>query len=77
MSRIAYVNGRYVPHRQAAVSIDDRGFQFADAVYEYFAVFGGKLADAAGHFGAAHRTAHGRGRAYRGDPPDHPPEPGA
>ena len=50
MSRVAYVNGRYVPHRQAAVSIDDRGFQFADAVYEYFAVFGGKLADAPGHF---------------------------
>ena len=49
MSRIAYVNGRYVPHRQAAVSIDDRGFQFADAVYEYFAVFDGKLADAEGH----------------------------
>ena len=50
MSRIAYVNGRYLPHSAAAISIDDRGFQFADAVYEYFAVFGGRLADAAGHF---------------------------
>ena len=49
MSRIAYVNGRYVPHRQASVHIEDRGFQFADAVYEYFAVFGGRLADAEGH----------------------------
>jgi D-alanine transaminase len=49
MSRIAYVNGRYVPHRQACVHIEDRGFQFADAVYEYFAVFEGRLADAEGH----------------------------
>jgi D-alanine transaminase len=50
MARIAYVNGRYVPLNQAAVSIEDRGFQFADGVYEYFAVFDGRLADAAGHF---------------------------
>jgi D-alanine transaminase len=49
MARIAYVNGRYVPLSQAAVSIEDRGFQFADAVYEYFAVLGGKLADTHGH----------------------------
>jgi D-alanine transaminase len=49
MSRIAYVNGRYVPHGQACVHIEDRGYQFADAVYEYFAVFGGKLADLEGH----------------------------
>ncbi|HUO11189.1 MAG TPA: D-amino-acid transaminase, partial [Caulobacteraceae bacterium] len=49
MSRIAYVNGRYVPHGQAFVSIEDRGFQFADAVYEYFAVFDGRLADSEGH----------------------------
>lgn len=34
MSRIAYVNGRYVPHRQAAVHVEDRGYQFADGVYE-------------------------------------------
>lgn len=50
MSRVAYVNGRYLPHAQAVVHVEDRGFQFADAVYEYFAVFGGKLADAEGHF---------------------------
>jgi D-alanine transaminase len=49
MPRIAYVNGRYVPLADAGVHIEDRGFQFADAVYEYFAVFGGKLADATGH----------------------------
>jgi D-alanine transaminase len=34
MSRIAYVNGRYVPLREAEVSIQDRGFQFGDGVYE-------------------------------------------
>lgn len=50
MARIAYVNGRYVPLSEAAVSIEDRGFQFADGVYEYFSVFDGRLADAKGHF---------------------------
>jgi D-alanine transaminase len=49
MPRIAYVNGRYVPLAEAGVHIEDRGFQFADGVYEYFAVLGGKLADAPGH----------------------------
>jgi D-alanine transaminase len=49
MGRIAYVNGRYLGHGQAVVHIEDRGFQFADGVYEYFAVFGGRLADAHGH----------------------------
>jgi D-alanine transaminase len=50
MSRIAYVNSRYVPLSEAAVSIEDRGFQFADGIYEYFSVFDGRLADAKGHF---------------------------
>ena len=45
MSRIAYVNGRYVPHRAAAVHVEDRGFQFADAAYEVLAVKGGDLLD--------------------------------
>jgi D-alanine transaminase len=49
MGRIAYVNGRYLPHGQAVVHIEDRGFQFADGVYEYFSVFAGQLADADGH----------------------------
>ena len=49
MGRIAYVNGRYRPHGEAVVHVEDRGFQFADGVYEYFAVFDGKLADADGH----------------------------
>ena len=34
MSRIAYVNGRYLPLRAASVNVEDRGYQFADAVYE-------------------------------------------
>jgi D-alanine transaminase len=50
MGRIAYVNGRYAPHPEAFVHIEDRGFQFADSVYEVWAVFAGRLADEAGHF---------------------------
>ena len=43
MSRIAYVNGQYVRHQDAAVHIEDRGYQFSDGVYEVFAVMGGRL----------------------------------
>ncbi|MNE01478.1 D-alanine aminotransferase [compost metagenome] len=49
MSRIAYVNGTYQPHNGATVHIEDRGFQFADGVYEVWSVFDGKLADFDGH----------------------------
>ena len=49
MSRIAYVNGEYVPHGQAAVHIEDRGYQFADGVYEVVAVRNGALIDGDGH----------------------------
>jgi D-alanine transaminase len=45
MSRVAYVNGRYVSHHDAAVHIEDRGYQFADGVYEVTAVRNGKLVD--------------------------------
>lgn len=45
MSRIAYVNGHYLPHREAAVSIEDRGYQFADGVYEVIPVLAGRLID--------------------------------
>lgn len=45
MSRIAYVNGRYVPMRDASVHIEDRGYQFADGVYEVCEVRGGRLID--------------------------------
>ncbi len=49
MSRIAYVNGRYVPHRDAAVHIEDRGYQFADGVYEVVTVVNGALIDEQPH----------------------------
>ena len=49
MSRIAYVNGHYVPHRKAAVHIEDRGYQFADGVYEVCEVLGGHLVDEKRH----------------------------
>ena len=49
MSRIAYVNGRYLPHRGASVHIEDRGYQFADGVYEVIAVYRGQLVDEEGH----------------------------
>jgi D-alanine transaminase len=49
VSRIAYVNGRYLPHRDAAVHIEDRGYQFADGVYEVCEVRGGRLIDQRRH----------------------------
>lgn len=49
MSRIAFVNGRYVPHHEARVHVEDRGYQFADAVYEVCEVRGGALVDARRH----------------------------
>ena len=45
MSAIAYVNGAFVPQHQATVSIMDRGFLFADGIYEVSAVLDGKLVD--------------------------------
>ena len=49
MTRIAYVNGRYVPHRDAAVHIEDRGYQFADGVYEVIYIHRGRFVDGEGH----------------------------
>ncbi|MEO1677592.1 MAG: D-amino-acid transaminase [Pseudomonadota bacterium] len=49
MSRIVYVNGAYVPEEEAKVSIFDRGFLFADGVYEVTSVIDGKLVDFDGH----------------------------
>ncbi len=56
MGRIAYVNGRFTPQVDAAVHIEDRGYQLADAVYEVWALFDGKLADAEGHFARLERS---------------------
>jgi D-alanine transaminase len=49
MSRIAYVNGLYVPIGQACVHVEDRGFQFADGVYEVWAILDGRLVEWEGH----------------------------
>ena len=49
MSRIAYVNGRYLHHGDAAVHVEDRGYQFADGVYEVISVQRGVLIDEAAH----------------------------
>jgi D-alanine transaminase len=49
MSRIAYVNGRYLPLRDATVNVEDRGYQFSDGVYEVCEVRGGRLVDERRH----------------------------
>ncbi len=56
MSRTAYVNGRYLPHGEAVIHVEDRGFQFADGVYEVWAVLDGRLADAEGHLTRLERS---------------------
>jgi D-alanine transaminase len=49
MSRIAYVNGAYVPHSDASVHIEDRGYQFADGVYEVCEIRHGVIVDLTQH----------------------------
>lgn len=49
MSRIVYVNGEYLPEDQAKISVFDRGFLFADGVYEVTSILEGKILDFAGH----------------------------
>ncbi|MBO6719649.1 MAG: D-amino-acid transaminase [Rhizobiaceae bacterium] len=56
MSRIAYVNGRYVPHAEAAVHIEDRGYQFADGVYEVCEVTRGYIIDMSRHLDRLDRS---------------------
>ena len=56
MSRIAYVNGRYLPHSVAQVAIEDRGYQFADGVYEVCEVRGGRLIDENRHMARLDRS---------------------
>jgi D-alanine transaminase len=56
MSRIAYVNGRYVPMRDAKVHIEDRGYQFGDGVYEVCEVRGGRLIDERRHLARLNRS---------------------
>ena len=56
MSRIAYVNGRYLPWRAAGVNVEDRGYQFADGVYEVCEVRGGRVIDARRHLARLRRS---------------------
>ena len=49
MSRFVFVNGEYLPYEESKVHIEDRGYQFADGVYEVFAVIDSKLADYDAH----------------------------
>ena len=56
MSRIVYVNGAYLPEEQAKISVFDRGFLFADGVYEVSSVLRGKLIDNQGHLARLHRS---------------------
>jgi len=56
MSRIAYVNGRYLPRSEAKVSVEDRGYQFADGVYEVCEVRGGHLVDERRHMARLDRS---------------------
>lgn len=56
MTRIAYVNGAFVPAADATVSVFDRGFLFADAVYEVTAVLDGRLVDNEAHLARLQRS---------------------
>jgi D-alanine transaminase len=56
MSRIAYVNGRYRRQDQAAVNIEDRGYQFGDGVYEVVHLYGGRFIDADLHLDRLERS---------------------
>jgi D-alanine transaminase len=56
MSRVAYVNGRYLPHREANVHIEDRGYQFADGVYEVCEVARGYIIDMKRHLDRLNRS---------------------
>jgi D-alanine transaminase len=56
MARYAYVNGRYVDHRDARVHVEDRGYQLADGVYEVVGVRDGKLVDESLHIDRLDRS---------------------
>jgi D-alanine transaminase len=56
MSRIAYVNGRYLPHGKAQVHVEDRGYQFADGVYEVCEVREGFIVDLTRHLDRLERS---------------------
>ena len=56
MSRIAYVNGRYLPQRDACVNVEDRGYQFADGIYEVVHLYRGRFIDSDRHLARLERS---------------------
>lgn len=56
MSRVAYVNGQYVPHNAASVHVEDRGYQFADGVYEVCEIRAGRIIDERRHMDRLDRS---------------------
>lgn len=56
MSRIVYVNGEYLDEQDAKISVFDRGFLFADGVYEVSPVLNGKLVENDGHLKRLERS---------------------
>ncbi|WP_018239586.1 D-amino-acid transaminase [Ensifer sp. BR816] len=56
MPRTAYVNGAYVPHSEAAIHVEDRGYQFADGVYEVCEVRHGLIVDLSRHLDRLDRS---------------------
>jgi D-alanine transaminase len=64
MSRIAYVNGRYVRHAEASVHIEDRGYQFADGVYEVCEIARGYIVDMPRHLDRLGRSLDELGIAW-------------
>lgn len=56
MSRIAYVNGRYVPQREASVNVEDRGYQFGDGIYEVVHLYNGRFIDEDRHLDRLERS---------------------
>lgn len=56
MPRVVYVNGRYLPYAEAGVHVEDRGFQFADAIYEVCEVTNGLIVDEARHLARLERS---------------------
>ena len=56
MPRISYVNGRYLPHAKAGVHVEDRGYQFADGVYEVCQIARGNIVDMRRHLDRLDRS---------------------
>ena len=68
MSRIVYVNGRFVPESEAHISVFDRGFLFGDGVYEVSSVLAGGLVDNAAHLARLERSLGELGMASPASP---------